>query len=62
MRQTLTKLSPLLKLDNNSTWKKSDNYPYMLHGGMIQYIGHTKFQWDLREKVAPVYSKVWDVD
>jgi len=34
----------------------------MLHGGMVQYIGHTKWQWDLREKVAPVYAKIWEVE
>jgi hypothetical protein len=24
------------------------NYPPVLHGGMIQYVGHSKPQWELR--------------
>jgi hypothetical protein len=35
----------------------------MLHGGMIQYIGHAQFQWDIRKEIAEsVYSKLWSVD
>ena len=34
----------------------------MLHGGMIQYIGHSQFQWDIREKCTPLFAKLWDVD
>jgi ectoine hydroxylase-related dioxygenase (phytanoyl-CoA dioxygenase family) len=46
---------------DKSTWTLSKNYPYMLHGGMIQYIGHAQFQWDLREKCADLFAKVWGV-
>jgi len=47
---------------DKSTWEKAKNYPYMLHGGMVQYIGHSQFQWDLREKCSEVFAKVWNVE
>jgi hypothetical protein len=28
-----------------STQKLGKNYPVVLHGGMIQYIGHSRTQW-----------------
>jgi len=34
----------------------------MHHGGMVQYIGHTKSQWKLRENVAPLFAKVWECE
>jgi len=35
------------KLDRNDlkTQILAKNYPVVLHGGMIQYIAHTKSQW-----------------
>jgi hypothetical protein len=62
IRKVLAKLSPNLSLDDDSTWAKSENYPFLLHGGMNQYIGHTKFQWDLREQLTRVFSKAWGVE
>jgi hypothetical protein len=47
------------KKDDLKTWTKSSNLPYMPHG-MIQYIGHSQFQWDLREDCSDIFSKLWD--
>jgi len=58
MKECLQKFSPQLTNDEK-TWTVGKNYPFMLHGGMVQYIGHTKFQWELREKAAPVFAKIW---
>lgn len=35
------------KLNKNDLTTHSDqnNYPPLLHGGMLQYIGHSKPQW-----------------
>lgn len=33
----------------------SKNYPPVLHGGMIQYVGHSQIQWDLRKKTRPIF-------
>lgn len=35
------------KLDRNNkeTYGVNENYPSVLHGGMIQYVGHSKPQW-----------------
>ena len=44
-----------------STHKLGKNWPFMLHGGMIQYIGHAPLQWRLRELCAPVFAKYYDV-
>lgn len=37
-------------------------WPYMLHGGMIQYLGHTPLQWALRELCAPVFAALHGCD
>lgn len=58
MKICLSKLSPNLKDDHSFT--VSENYPPIGPGGMVTYVGHTKFQWELREKAAPVFSKVWN--
>lgn len=34
-----------LKRDDIETQKISNNYPSSHHGGLMQYIGHAKFQW-----------------
>jgi hypothetical protein len=31
------------------------NYPPVLHGGMIQYVGHTKTQWEIRRQCQPIF-------
>ena len=48
-------------LDRNdlSTQKLGKNYPSVLHGGMIQYIGHSKPQWELRKLCKPIFTKLW---
>lgn len=40
---------------------RSASWPPMLHGGMIQYLGHTPIQWWLRERCAKVYSSYYDI-
>jgi ectoine hydroxylase-related dioxygenase (phytanoyl-CoA dioxygenase family) len=62
MREALCQLSPNLKIDDDSTWSKTENYPFLLHGGMVQYVGHSKFQWEMREKMTEVFTKVWDCE
>jgi len=44
-------------LDRNdpTTHVLSKNYPPVMHGGMIQYIGHSKTQWDLRKRAVPLF-------
>lgn len=44
-----------------STRAKASNYPYMMHGGMIQYMGHSQLQWDIRERTASVFANLYDV-
>jgi hypothetical protein len=34
----------------------------MLHGGIIQYMGHSQFQWDLRKEASSRFSTLWNVD
>jgi hypothetical protein len=39
----------------------SASWPPMLHGGMIQYLGHTPLQWSLRALCASVFARYYDV-
>jgi ectoine hydroxylase-related dioxygenase (phytanoyl-CoA dioxygenase family) len=57
MKECIKKFAPNLK--DEKSWSQEKNYPHMLNGGMVQYVGHAKFQWDLREKVAPIFAKIW---
>lgn len=50
-----------VRRDKPATHVRSSHWPPMLHGGMIQYLGHTPLQWTLREQCAPVFSKLYDV-
>lgn len=34
-----------LSKDKKETHSKDENYPPLLHGGMIQYVGHSEPQW-----------------
>lgn len=54
-------LAPVRR-DEPATWSRSANWPPMLHGGMIQYIGHSQLQWNLREQCARVYAEYYGVD
>lgn len=29
---------------------------------MIQYIGHTKAQWELRKSAKPLFQKLWNTE
>lgn len=31
----------------------------LLHSGMVQYIGHSRAQWELRHKSAPIFRELW---
>jgi hypothetical protein len=42
------------------TWSPAASWPPMLHGGMIQYLGHTALQWRIREQCAPVFARYYD--
>lgn len=44
-----------------SSWARADRWPPMLHGGMIQYLGHTELQWWLRAKAAPLFAALYGV-
>lgn len=43
-----------------ATHKVGRSWPFMLHGGMIQYVGHAPVQWRLREQCAPVFARYYD--
>lgn len=45
-----------------STQILGKNYPVVLHGGMIQYIGHSKPQWELRKLCKPIFQKLWNTE
>ena len=49
-----------MKKDKKSTHSKDENYPPLLHGGMIQYIGHSQVQWDLRKRCKPIFQRLWN--
>ncbi len=51
-----------LNKNDKSTQKLGKNYPVVLHGGMIQYIGHSKPQWELRKLCKPLFQKLWNCD
>ena len=37
-------------------------HPLILHGGMIQYIGHSQVQWDIRLKAKPMFQALFNTD
>jgi len=59
----MEKLS-LGKLDRNdpNTQELSKCYPPVLHGGMIQYVGHSQVQWDLRKQAKPIFETIWETN
>jgi ectoine hydroxylase-related dioxygenase (phytanoyl-CoA dioxygenase family) len=50
-----------IRRDKPATWRIGKNWPPMLHGGMIQYLGHTQVQWRLRELTAPLFASYYQV-
>ncbi len=46
-----------LRRGDAKTMARGANWPFMLHGGMIQYLGHTEAQWELRERCAEVFAR-----
>lgn len=36
------------------------NDAVLLHGGMVQYVGHSKPQWELRRKAAGLFGELWN--
>lgn len=40
----------------------SKNYPPVLHGGMIQYVGHSRPQWELRKRAMPLFQRLWNCE
>lgn len=51
-----------LNRKDQSTQKLSNCYPPVLHGGMIQYVGHSQLQWDLRKRCKPIFARIWQTD
>lgn len=48
-----------IQKDKPKTHKLDENYPPMLHGGMIQYVGHSQTQWNLRLRCKSIFQKLW---
>ena len=44
-----------LKKNDETTQVLGKNYPSVMHGGMIQYIGHSRVQWELRRLSKPLF-------
>lgn len=57
----MVKLSPdnSLKKEDPTTWDKQ--WPPTKNGGMVNYLGHTQPQWDLRLKCAKVFGSLYNV-
>lgn len=58
--EDIIKQLSLGKLDND--WRTAANYPPNLHGGMIQYIGFSKPQNELRYRCADIFKNIWKTD
>jgi|GEM_PF-3045840 len=57
---TVEKLSEgKLRRGERKTLARASNWPFMLHGGMVQYLGHTDAQWDLRERCSDVFARLY---
>lgn len=52
---------PKFKRDDVTTWKR-ENMPPMLHGIFKHYLGHTEFQWQIRELCLPYFQRIWGTD
>ena len=52
--------------NNDKTWKDGIRSLFPNHSMLIQHwgIGHSQFNWDLRQnpKVVDIFAKIWDVD
>jgi len=49
-----------LKRNDIETQKIAANYPAAHRGGLMQYIGHSKFQWELRKLTRPIFEELWE--
>lgn len=60
MRETISSMpNSKLSLDDEASWADSSNYPFK-GINMIQWIGHSKFQWEMRERLAKLFATVWE--
>lgn len=48
-----------VRRDQPAGWRRSGSWPAMLHGGMIQYLGHTQLQWEARAECAPIFARYY---
>jgi hypothetical protein len=48
-----------IKKNDIESQKNQANYPSAHHGGLMQYIGHAKFQWELRKLAKPIFEELW---
>jgi hypothetical protein len=62
MRALLMRLSKGKLTDKESSWKVAGNYPFLLHGGMAQYLGHSQLQWQSRDELRVVFEQYWETD
>lgn len=48
-----------LHRSDETTWK-SENLPYMLHGIIKNYMGHSKMQWKVRENCLTIFQEIYE--
>ena len=52
------------KLNKNDpeTHGKNQNYPPLPFGGLVQYVGYSQPQWELRKHCKPLFQKLWETE
>lgn len=50
---------PQFNRHDSTTWLPS-NMPVLHHGIFKQYIGHTSWMWDIRQKCKPLFEHLWN--
>jgi hypothetical protein len=48
-----------IKRNEPTTWT-NENLPVHINGIFKQYVGHTKWMWDIREKCVPIFQNLWE--
>lgn len=48
-----------VRRDRPESWRRAGSWPPMLHGGMIQYMGHTAPQWEARGDCAALFARYY---